>query len=50
MDKLRIKLFQPSTKSKLKLKLTLQNHNDFELVSEPPDILTTTDRIIIRKY
>ena len=42
MEELRIKLPQLSTKLKLKLKLSFENQDDFELVSEPPDILDKT--------
>ena len=39
MEELRIKISQLSRKLKLKLKLNFANHEDFESVSEPPDIL-----------
>ena len=50
MEKLRIQLPQRSTKLKLKLKLSFENQDDFELVSEPPDILDKTAEIFTRKY
>ena len=46
---LKAKLYQLSTKLKLKFKLSLANH-DFELVSEPTDILNKTAKIFTRKY
>ena len=50
MEELRIKLPQLSTKLKLKLKLSFENQDDFELVSEPPDIMDKTSKIFTRKY
>ena len=50
LNQLTIKLFHLSTKLKLKLKFIWQNHDDFKLVSEPPDILNKTDKTFPKKY
>ena len=50
MVELRIKLYQLLTKLKSKFKVSLANHDDFESVSEAPDILNKAVKIFTRKY